>query len=406
MEEYQQLKAEFPDRTFYDIFKELRTNNKFPFVDFKFFDSTNDLTNNQENIYDFNLENNINLNPKFKFEENNSLFLNLAAEQASGKLAFNSLAGGLNNFVNANNEIFNLNNLLCNLKTRENMSLENNFPAALQGNLNSDSLKIMNDLNAYLSLIQLQQAQQNSQIAQNQNQNLLLQSLFQAFNLSNPLAAVAANGIANNQINSNLTNLLTAAAASNTNSSCSSGSINNLNFLSQLNNLGNVPNIASGIQNNFTAGSLNTLNNLSNMQNFPQSAEIPNILNLSQKFMNTMNSNQNNINNNNNISNCNNSPFPNFGEMIKSNNNNNSSNNVNNFQACNGILSNLPCLGSLSKINFNNPNQNYQNFILENKQKADILKTTLNNNDIMNNLTNMNQSYLSGKINYDFFKSN
>lgn len=378
MEEYDQLKAEFPDRTFYDIFKELRTNNKFPFVDFKFFESTNDLTNNQENIYDFNLENNLNLNPNFKLEDN-PLFLNLAAEQVSGKLPFNGL-GGFNNVINANSDILSLNNLLCNLKTR-NIGLPSN--PMLQGNLNADSFKLVNDLNTYLNLIQIQQAQQNSQITQNQNQNLLLQSLIQAMNLNNPLAA---NGLGNNQISNSLTSLLASAAASNT----SNGNLNSINFLAQLNNLGGIPNVSNGMQNNFMGGNMSSINNISNMQNSPQNNNIPNLLNLSQKFMNTMNNNQNNINNGNN------SPFHNFGEIIKNTNNNNNTNNS--LQAGNGVLSSLPCLGNLSKINFNNSNENFQNYILENKPKGDILKTTLNNNDIMNNLTNLNPAYLSGKI--------
>jgi hypothetical protein len=389
--EYEQLKAEFPDRTFYDIFKELRTNNKFPFVDFKFFDSTNDLTNNQENINDFNLENNNNLNNNLKFEDN-SLVMNLTAEQASGKVPFNSF-GGLNNLVSANKEIFNLNNLLCNMKASGTLNLTNGIPWG-QGNTNMDSNKMMNDLNSYVNLIQIQQAQQpNSQIAQNHNQNMLFQSLLQAFNLNNPLNQ---NNIGNNQINNNLTNLLAGAAASNA-PACN---INNLNFLAQLKNLGNIPNMSTGLQNNFLGGNLNSLNNLGNIQNSPQDKyNIANMLNYQQSFMNTTNNkqNSNNINNNNNVL------FPNFGDFIRNNINRNNNKNI---QVGNGVLNNFSCLGNMSNINFNNPNENYKNFILENKPKADISKiTTLNNNDIINNFANINQTYLSGifiKIFFNF----
>jgi len=88
VEEYKQLKVEFPNRTFYDILKELKNNNKFPFVDFKIFDSTNDLTNIQENMYDLNFESQINLNSNIR-KDNYYNFLPLTNDQAASKTIIN-----------------------------------------------------------------------------------------------------------------------------------------------------------------------------------------------------------------------------------------------------------------------------------------------------------------------------
>lgn len=381
IDEYEQLKAEFPDRTFYDIFKELRTNNKFPFVDFKFFDSTNDLTNNQENIFDFNLENNNNFNANLKTEDNSAL-LNLAAEQAQGKIPFNSLSS-LNSLINANREIFNLNNLLCNLKNQGSLNSTNSFPL-IQGNSNSDSFKLMNDLNSYLKIIQIQQAQQNinSQFAQNNDQNLILNSLMQAFNSNNSLIP---SNLQINNMNNNISNMISGNSSANNTST----GIDNIKLLSKLNNLGNISSISNGSQNNFVSPNINTFNNLNNIQNPNQNKfNIPGYLNPQQSMIIPNNNDQFKTNSNIN----NNSTFSNFGDFFM---NNNSSNYL---QKGNSVINNISCLGNLNNFNFDKSNDNYQNLMLGNKLKEDISKIgPFNNNDVINNLANMNQSYLSGK---------
>jgi len=351
--EYDELRAEIPDRTFYEIFKELRTNNKFPFVDFKFFESTNDLTNNnQDNLFDLNLENNLNINNhNLKIEDKNSLLLNFALEQASGNIAFNGIAGGFGNLINENNDVLSLNSFLSNLKNHGNIGLSSSISSP-QVNLNLDSFKLANDLNAYLNFIQIQQAQQNAQTAQNQNQNFFLQSLVQAFNLNNQLTP---NNIAINQIRKNLSNLQTEPTND------SSGSINNLNFLGQLSSLGNGLNKASEIQNNCLLGNLNSLN-FSNNQNTYQSTNNPYLLNISKKLLGLINNNQNNDSNNNNFH------FPINGEMIKNNNNNNHANN--NLRSGNDVISNLSCLGNLSQIIKNYKNENFEKFDLREQTQS------------------------------------
>lgn len=228
IEEYEKIKAEFPDRTFYDIFKELRTNNKFPFVDFKIFDTTNDLTNNHENIYDFNLENNLNNN--FKFDEN-PMFFNHSKDPM--KAPFNPLG------LNFPKEAYNLNNILLNINNRINFNNPTNIPNMITNNLNLDMSKILPELNLYLNLSQLQGGP-----AQGQNQNLILQSLLLGQNNNNNL--------------------------------------NVMNNLGNLNNM-NLPNNLYGNQLNYNAN---------NFQNLLQNGNLQNFNGINQNFLNPMVQNQ------------------------------------------------------------------------------------------------------------------
>jgi len=64
LEEYDKLNAEYPDRTFNEVFKDVRTNRKLDFVNFNVFDDIEEESNNHKEINENNFDefNRTNLN--------------------------------------------------------------------------------------------------------------------------------------------------------------------------------------------------------------------------------------------------------------------------------------------------------------------------------------------------------
>lgn len=251
-EEYNKLIEEYPNQTFYDIFKKVKNNKNLSFVNFEAFGSTGDDSNNKNERIEFNLNSNSNSNSNS--ENQKKLEANL-----EGDLGINLLASTLRN----SNENVTLMNELRNLPTKD----FNEYLILLHvkeiASTKMIEILLKNNQSNYLMRDML-----IANALNNQNNNLLNN------NNGNNLGSLLTNNLINikkqNDENLNLLNLL----ENNQNSGISGllGMINGINgnnsqsdYFMNNNNLSNTNLLLNLLNaNNFIDPSRSTSNNISN----------------------------------------------------------------------------------------------------------------------------------------------